>query len=224
MAFIIIVGGWYLYYIYFIAGVPQGAGEQATSTMPTAPGPAVFDQTLSDGTITLKYPSALFGLATTKEQIAKSAYIPACAEGFDYCLYYIGSEYSGTNFESAGLAIQKRDDLKTQAACLATSPEGYSNLRPQRASSSLYATSIFSPVGDAAAGHSATGSVYRLSYQGNCYEFTTRVGQTQFENYASGTVQKFTLGDQADIELALQRILSTLTFPSGESASFFQSS
>src|SRR5258708_11997428 len=51
-----------------------------------------------------------------------------------------------------------------------------------------YTTSVFSPIGDAAAGHYASGALYRLYLQDSstCYEFETRLGQTQFANYPAG--------------------------------------
>ncbi len=179
-----------------------------------------FDQTMSDGTITFSYPSADFGLATTKAQILAKAYIPPCDESFKYCLYYNGTAYKGTNFESAGLRITKRADLTTAAQCLATPPAGYTNLTPITASSSDYAAGTFPAVGNAGAGHYASGNIYRLAYAGTCYELETRIGQTQFANYPSGTIQQFTTDDQTAVQNELQQILATVSLPSGETVTF----
>lgn len=49
-----------------------------------------------------------FGLALHPHQVLVSSYILPCDESFDYCLYYLGRELEGTNFESAGLRIERR--------------------------------------------------------------------------------------------------------------------
>jgi hypothetical protein len=174
-----------------------------------------FDQTVSDGTITISIPSSEFGLAVKKDQILVHSYIPPCDENFNYCLYYDGSAYKGTNFESAGLRIQKRDDLKTQSACLTTQPAGYNGLTPKTESIDSYATSVFSPLGDAGAGHYSSGSLYRLFYDNKCYEFQTRIGESQFANYPAGSIKEFTSADQSAVKLKLQEILNAITLPDG---------
>jgi hypothetical protein len=193
-------------------------GNQATSTEKGENAP--YDQSISDGTITVYYPSSDFGLAVTKEQVLVTSYIPPCDEGFDYCLYYVGNAFKGTNFESAGLRIQKRPDLTAETQCLNTQPSGYSGLVPATFSSSDYATSAFSPVGGAGAGHFASGSLYRLYYNRGCWEFETRVGQSQFLNYPSGTIREFTASDEQSLISRLRQILSGVRIPSGETVSF----
>jgi hypothetical protein len=179
-----------------------------------------FDQTVSDGTITISIPSSEFGLAAKKDQILVHSYIPPCDENFNYCLYYNGSAYTGTNFESAGLRIQKRDDLKTQPACLTTQLAGYNGLVPKTGSADSYATSVFSPLGDAGAGHYSSGSLYRLFYDNKCYEFQTRIGESQFANYPAGSIKEFTKTDQSAIQAKLQEILNNITLPDGTKIEF----
>ncbi|HVM76759.1 MAG TPA: hypothetical protein VMU07_01245 [Candidatus Paceibacterota bacterium] len=200
-------------------GTPNGTttGTGATST-PTST--LTFDQSISDGVITVSYPSADFGLATNASQVLVHPYIPPCSAGFTYCLYYTGGAYSGTTFESAGIRIQKRTDLATQNQCLTTEPAGF-GLRPVIVTSTDYAASVFSPLGDAAAGHFANGAVYRLSYGKNCYEFETRIGESDYGNYPSGSIQQFTPDEQTAIQNELQHILGTLVVvSSGESVHF----
>jgi hypothetical protein len=192
----------------------QGA---ATTTQTTAD--TTFDKTISDGTITAGYDSSRWGLATNKEQILVTSYIPACDETFSYCLYYSGKEYAGTNFESAGLRIAKRADLSNERLCLQTPPEGFSaSVKPTAThSANEYASSVFSNVGDAGAGHTASGSLYRLFVRSTstCYDFQTRIGQTQFANYPAGTIKEFTPANKAAIEAELQKILNDISLPSG---------
>jgi hypothetical protein len=195
-----------------------GTSGTPTST-PTGP---TFDQNLSDGTITINYPSADFGLATNSKQILVSAVIPPCSGTFNYCLYFDNtSTYAGTNFESAGIRIQKRPGLATQSLCLNTQPSGYTNLKPTIATSTDYAVSVFPQIGGGAAGSIAAGSLYRLAYNRTCYEIETRLGMSQFANYPSGTIQEFTSADQTTLQGELQSILSTLTIASsGEQVVF----
>jgi len=197
---------------------PANSSSTASGTVPTlvlnAP-----SGTMSDGTITFTVPSD-FGLATNQTQILARSYIPPCDADFNYCLYYDGAAYTGTNFDSAGIRIDKRTDLTTQSTCLTTAPDGYTNFTPTSTTPGDYSISEFTPLGDAGAGHYSTGTLYRLFYNGACYEFETRIGQSQFANYPSGTIQQFTAADQASLQTEIQNILSGITLPSGETISF----
>jgi hypothetical protein len=188
---------------------------------PTGTAPA-GSQSISDGTITLIYSTAEFGLATSQQQLPTKSYIPPCDAGFDYCLYYTGTAYQGTNFESAGLRVQKRTDLTTQSACLTTPPTGFTNFTPTSTTGGDYSVSEFAPIGNAGAGHFSKGTLYRLEYNGACYEFETRIGQSQFANYPTGTIQQFTDADQSTLQAEIQNILNGITLPSGETVTFPQ--
>ncbi len=184
------------------------------------PNPQPNQQSVSDGTITFAYDPSDFGLATNQTQILAHAYIPPCDATFNYCLYYTGSAYAGTNFESAGLRIQKRTDLTAERLCLQTPPEGFDASKTPDNSNSYdtYSMSAFNNIGQGAAGHLAQGSLYRLYVRqdGSCYEFETRVGQTQFANYPAGTIQEFTADKQAQITAKLKDIVSGVTLSSGQ--------
>lgn len=187
----------------------------------TAPGgtatttPATFDRSISDGTITIAYPSADFGLATDPTQILVHAYIPPCDQNFNYCLYYNGGAYAGTNFESAGLRIDKRIDLTDERVCLGTPPDGYdASIAPSATTSAdTYSSSVFSNLSDAGAGHYANGSLYRLFVRSDssCYELETRVGATQYANYPAGSIQEFTAADQASVANELAAIIQNVS-------------
>lgn len=174
----------------------------------------------ADG-IAFDYPED-FGLATTSEQILRKSYIPACDEGFDYCLYYYRDDYLGTNFESAGLRIQKREDLSAED-CLVKPPEGYSEIWPSINNREDYQTSHFGPLGDAAAGHYANGELYRLAFNGKCYEFETRIGQSQFANYEPGTIKEFSEADLAVVKNKLNEVLKRVRFEDGGEIDFPES-
>lgn len=195
-------------------GTEMGSGSTGSS----------FDQSISDGTITLRYASADFGLATNQQQILVKAVIPPCDASFNYCLYFDNSStYAGTNFESAGIRIQKRADLGAERLCLNTPPEGFDAATQPIASSSAntYSTSVFS-VGGGAAGNIANGSLYRLYIRssGACYEFETRIAQSQFANYPPGTIHEFTSSNQSALQAEINDVLNATTLSSGETVSF----
>ncbi|HVU75217.1 MAG TPA: hypothetical protein VHD38_00025 [Candidatus Paceibacterota bacterium] len=205
---LIIVLGWYLFM------TPTGTGENATSTATSTQMGTTSGQTQSDGTITFAVP-ADFGMATDPQQILVSAYIPPCNSDFSYCLYYNGTAYQDTNFEAAGLRIAKRADISGEQSCLNTAPEGFdaSTTPSQTANADAYSTSVFPDVGDAGAGHTAAGKLYRLYVKSNssCYEFETRIGNTQYGNYPTGTIQEFTTADRAALQNELNAILKSVT-------------
>lgn len=180
------------------------------------------NQSVSDGTITFSY-APEFGLAVTPEQLLVRSYIPPCDENFDYCLYLVSGEYQGTNFESAGLRIKERNDLGSREACLNTPPEGYTTFKPEIHVGQEHATSAFSPVRGGAAGHYADGALYRLSYDSRCYEFETRIGESQFANYPLGAIKEFTAQDRADVMAQLLEVLNNISLPDGRKNLFVPS-
>jgi hypothetical protein len=194
--------------------------NQVPSSATSTTGTSNFDQSISDGTITVGYSKNEFGLATNPSQILPKSYIPPCNEGFNYCLYYTGKAYEGTNFESAGVRIQKRTDLGNERMCLNTPPSGFDATKvPDNTNpTDNYSTSIFSNVGDAAAGHYSSGSLYRLFIRKNssCYEFETRIGQSQFQNYPAGSIKEFTTQDQNDLQKKLKEIVNHVALSSGQ--------
>jgi hypothetical protein len=195
------------------------SGTIPTLILPTATGTTSGSQSISDGTINFTVPSD-FGLATNQTQIFTRSYIPPCDSDFNYCLYYTGTAYQGTNFDSAGIRIQHRTDLTTQTACLTAPPTGFANFTPTSTTIGDYSASEFTPLGDAGAGHYSVGTLYRLEYNGACYEFETRIGQSQFANYPAGAIQQFTAVDQASLQTEIQNVLSSITLPSGETIAF----
>lgn len=199
------------------AGTTSASDTVPTLTLSTPTG----TQNISNGTITFTIPTD-FGLATTQAQILANSYIPPCDPDFTYCLYYTGTAYQGTNFDSAGIRIDERSDLTTQNACLTTPPTGYANFTPTSTTESDYSLSEFTPLGDAGAGHSAVDTLYRVFYNGACYEFETRIGQSQFANYPSGTIQQFTSADQATLRSEMENFLDSISLPSGETIAFPQ--
>lgn len=183
---------------------------------------AGFDQSISDGKITVSFSSSDWGLATTKDQILVRSYIPPCDENFSYCLYYKSDKFKGTNFESAGIRIIQRADLSNERLCLSTPPQGFDSSvsNDGTVSKDDYTTSVFKNVGQGAAGHVSEGSLYRLFLRGSssCYEFETRIGKSQYGNYPEGSIKEFTSDDRNILASEISEILRNIS--SGGKISF----
>lgn len=163
-----------------------------------------------------------FGLAANRHQLPAVSYIPPCESGFDYCLYYIDDAYEGTNFESAGLRISRREDLDHLTACLLTPPDGYVEMEPRLHHGDGFVVSLFDPVQDAAMGHYATGSLYRLAIGAECYEFETRIGQSRYEFYEPGAIGEFTEEDFRAMEARLLDLLDSVRLVERPEISLFR--
>lgn len=194
-----------------------------TPAPPVAPAPAAADAPAAavdtDAGVTVTAAPG-FTLAATAGEAAEQGVIPPCDAGFDGCFYFSATTYAGTNFETAGLRILKRADLATAAACLGTQPDGHSGLAITTHDGGAYATAAIPGVGDAGMGHYANDTVYRLAWQGGCWEFDTRIGATQYGNYTPGTIREFTEADNAAVEALLRAMVDSVTLPDGTAVVF----
>ena len=212
------------------ASVPLDGAPSANATDASAPGAASGSSAgaasgavdggndttiaLADGAVLVSYPDG-FGLAVTPEQVQVASQIPPCDQGFDYCLYLDTDEFAGTNFSAAGVRIDERDDLTTEADCMLAQPGGFVGLVPVIAGASDFATTMYQDVGEGAAGHVSTGSLGRLYYGSACYEFETRVAHAQFGNFPRGAVEEFDASDVESTEDRLMSVLDEVTLPDG---------
>lgn len=170
-------------------------------------------QTLPGGAVSFRH-AKNFGLAVKPEQVLAHSFIPVCQEGFDYCLYYNGSDYQNTNFDSAGISVTVRSDLSSKVRCMNDQPLGFTNLSPEIEDNAGYSTSGFI-VGNAATGHYSTGQVHRLWHGEGCYEFETRVNESRFANYPTGTIDEFTQADKHDMQSMLTGIMESILVTDG---------
>ncbi len=197
----------------------RGLGRNHENTNATSTPLSTPQNSVSTGVIEWEYPDD-FGLAISQDQVLVTSYIPPCESGFDYCMYYMGNTFAGTNFDSAGVRISKRNDISTERLCLTTPPSGYNTLIPSSATTTSYSASVFAPLGDAGAGHVAQGELYRLYVRepAACYEIETRIGESQYANYPAGTIDRFDEGDRTTLYQKFNRILESITIAtSGES-------
>lgn len=213
VALIVVIGAvvW-----FFVASYPRPL-PQTNITHDPQPMPSnVSTNTISNGALSFSYDPHVWGLATNREQILVKSYIPPClSEKFDYCLYYMGDSYKGTNFESAGVDISIRSDLTTKDKCMAPSADGYVDASSQIkevSGSNGYTIKTIGPVGDAATGHYSNGTVYYVYIGGGCYRFRMQIGQTRYENYSEGIIKRFTTEDEKAVNATMLALLHDMTF------------
>ena len=205
LALLVVAG---LAFIYYTSAPPMPTAiSSGTTASPN--GPAAQSVTLPGGIISFRFPAA-YGLAVSPEQVLVRSYIPPCDAPFDYCLYRTATDYASTTFESAGIRILARSDLKTEKACLTAKPTGFTSIRSTTASTTSYGAAAFGPLSGAAMGHYASGALYRLYASGTCTEFETRIGESQYANYPPGAIGQFTAADRAAVANELAGILGSV--------------
>lgn len=151
-----------------------------------------------------------FGLATKKEQILVSSYIPVCKSNFDYCLYYTGGKYEDTNFGAAGIGFYGLENMNKED-CF--SVKKYNGPKMNQHTEMINGTkfTVFSS-GGAALGHYANEVIYRTFKNGKCYTFIARISHSQYENYEEGSIEKFTSTMKKNIQDKLKEIIYTIKF------------
>lgn len=173
---------------------------------PEDPGVSLFLDAEHD--LVLKYPAAIMPIRDRAE-MEGLGYIPVCDPLHALvCFPYDPPAYEGTNFESASFAIHLRDDLETEAECLAVQPAETAE------GAVMLGETVFSSFsfGDAATSHRLDGRNYRAFHEGDCYELATRVATTVFEVWEPGSIREFTLSDAADVRAELEKILKSFRF------------
>lgn len=172
---------------------------------------AVADRHVAAGGQLMFMRPADFGLAVHRDQVLVKSVIPPCDDGFDYCLYYFGDEFAGTNWESAGVRIERRSDLATAEVCLTTPPRGYVDLRPTVYRGDGFAVSRFAPLHRAAAGHYAEGELFRIALgDAACFEVETRIGLSRFEHYEDGTIRELKEADRSALAARLDAVVRAI--------------
>lgn len=137
---------------------------------------------------------------------AESRENPLCSDGFDYCLYYDDSFFEDTNFGGARIGINRLNGIISPQACVEASPDGFSNSTFEVKSEARYTTSIFSNLNFD--DNNSTGSLYRLAYGGNCFEFETKIIKNEFE--IGNGEEEFTESDKLIIERKINEIIGSL--------------
>src|SRR5688572_7495507 len=173
---------------------------------PEEPGVNLFLDAEHD--LVLKYPSAIQPIRNRAEMEALG-YIPICDPLHAIvCFPYDPPAYAGTNFESSAFSIHLRDDIETEAECLAAQPA-----EDARGAVMLGGTVFASfSFGDAAMSHRLDGWNYRTFREGGCYELATRVATSVFEVWEPGSIREFTAADEAAVRVELEKMLTSFRF------------
>lgn len=190
---------------------PDPTEPNSTEPNPTTPG----SLTLPGGEVTLEYPGGL-ALAVTPEQLDALSMIPACSQPFDHCFYLPESASAGTNLSAAGLRVSRRPDLTAEISCLLAQPGGWQELQPGVLRLPAASTSRFGDLSEGAAGSYSQGEVRRLWTGENCYEFEVRQVLTRYENYEPGSIQEFTVQQQAALNEELLSIVESASVNEAE--------
>ncbi len=157
---------------------------------------------------TVEYPVVLVP-TEDRQQMAASGYLPVCdPETAVVCFPYAKSLFPGTDFEGAAFSVHALPKLKTAAKCDIVG-------NGERADGSVvmggltYKKFAF---GDAAMGHRLSGENYRLFRKGACIQLTTAIFTSAFENYPSGTLERFKDTDRRAIQDILDGMLGSFRF------------
>jgi hypothetical protein len=190
------------------SGMTPPAVDTGRLMAPEEPGVNLFLDAEHD--LVLRYPSGIVPLRNRAE-MEGLGYIPVCDPLHALvCFPYDPPEYEGTNFGSAAFAVLLRDDLGTEAECLAAQPAELST------GAVMLGESVFSSFAfaDAAMSHRLDGRSYRAFREGGCYELATRILTSAYEVHEPGTVREFMLADEAAVRAALERMLMSFRFQS----------
>ncbi|MCX6781002.1 MAG: hypothetical protein NT003_02710 [Candidatus Magasanikbacteria bacterium] len=190
-----------------------GTGLLSTSKQSTSITAAPFENKHVDvsNKFSVYFPSGVLPLDATK-QFPTIGYLPVCgnAKTTLACFVIPGNTFPNTNFGEASASVGIRTD-KTDAT----------NCEMREDSNGEFATNETTKIAgiefkkfatsDAGAGHRSSGFVYRGFINNKCYELSTRVNTTAFENYEPGMIQKFTDQNEKDVRATLEKIISTFT-------------
>lgn len=188
------------------SGTPEVALDTGRLMPPEEPGVSLFLDAEHD--LVLRYPSEIMPLQD-RAVMEGLGYVPVCDPLHALvCFPYDPSEYEGTNFGTASFAIHLRDDLGTEAECLAVQPA------EDATGAVMLGETVFSSFsfGDAATSHRLDGRNYRAFHDGGCYELATRIATTVYEVWEPGSIREFTLTDQAVVRAALEKMLKSFRF------------
>ena len=186
---------------------PQPAPEPA----PPAPEPPVSQ--------TKTYTNAMLGFTVEysdpviptedKQDMAMSGYIPVCdPDTAVVCFPYGKDQLPGTNFEGSAFSVHLLTALGTEAKC-----DAAGNGEQADGSATVGGISFRKfAFGDAAMGHQLSGENYRYFRNGDCFQLSTDVFTSTYENFPAGTITRFTDEDRAAVQHLLDAMLTSFRF------------
>ena len=147
---------------------------------------------------------------TDKDKIVLSGYIPVCdPDATLACFVFPSSTFPDSNFSSAGVGVAILKEFKTEETCLARreterSDEGFRAINEAKFKVYSY--------GEGAAGHHSNGLNYRGFHDDTCYQLSTRLNTTVFENYEPGTITRFDMGQENKLLEKMDEMIASFSF------------
>lgn len=150
-----------------------------------------------------------FGFTTDINQVQGQSYIPVCDQNMVACAYIIRNTFKATNFDGAGVSINIDPLLHTQDKCYDFKVS--TNVAQNQGEDVMINGVNFKTAtgGDAGAGHFDDVKVYRNFHNNMCYEISTHVGSSSYDNYPEGTIEHF---DKNVIWSKLQGVADSFEF------------
>jgi hypothetical protein len=167
-----------------------------------------------------KYPAdfEMKSKLTFEQKQTIGSYIPICNDPSDYdnlanyhtiaCTYYIGALYKNTNFEAAGLSVNKQTDL-VKNECLKTE---FNNGQPTAPVVINGTTFYFDYGGGVGMGHGSSDEIYRTFHNNSCYVITLRVVSNNSNTNMDIRPQVGEFKGTDTLFTSMRTILSTFTF------------
>ncbi len=150
-------------------------------------------------------------MINNRDDIASSGYIPVCdPETSIVCLVFPDTTYPNSNFSQAGVSVNVLPTLTNETVC--NTPDTNRNASDRQTVIINGLTFTRFSMGDAAAGHQSGGFNYRTFHDNQCFELTTRVNTTTFENYEPGTIEKFTAEQESAITAQMEAMVQSFKF------------
>jgi len=209
----VIIGGLVLYGMSRQSS-PAPAPSTSPATVPTPPAPptpaANAPKVYSNAALgfTVAYSDPIIP-TEDKQDMALSGYIPVCdPDTAIVCFPYGKDQLPGKNFDNAAFSVHVLAGVKTEAKC-----EAVGNGEQADGAATIGGLSFKKfAYGDAAMGHQLSGENYRYFRSGTCFQLSTDIFTSTFENYPTGTLERFTDADRAMVQHVLDGMLLSFRF------------
>jgi hypothetical protein len=139
------------------------------------------------------------------KEVTLSSFIPVCWNSTVACFLYEGNEYSGTNFEGAGLSINVLRDRRSEKDCKTFDRISY----PIKHTLINGARFDYGVTEGIATGHILDGTSYRAFHENVCFEVTLNFVVGSMGAYDPGTVKPF---DGRKLDTEIKRMLHSFRF------------
>jgi hypothetical protein len=135
-------------------------------------------------------------------------YAPVCDETTVACFGYTGQDYTGTNFDGAGIAINILRDAKNEQQCSNIGSAEYPRMATQLAT--IHGTTFHvGEIGEGGMSHFQAITAYRAIRQNVCFEIRTQINSVNIGVYDPGTVKEF---DPARLKALFSQMARTFRF------------